>query len=119
MRSAWTKRDFKKLIAASLEGEEEGHEVHVLLRGQDLAEGLWHDAGREAGDRSHPFRVEDLLHDVVRGLDLGDLGKIGADRRGADLARLVAGDTTALAREDGFPRLGIARQLQLRRRTAA
>src|SRR5207249_10116833 len=63
-----------------------------------------------------PAGVEDLLHDVVGRLDLGDLREIGPDRRGADLARLVARDAAALALEHLLARLGVAGDLHLGRR---
>src|SRR5262245_66621975 len=104
MRTAWTKRERRKLMAASLEGQQERHEIRVLLGRQHLPERLRHDARREAGDGARAFRVEDLLHDVVRRLDLGDLRKIRTDRRGADLARFVARDAAALTLKHGLTR---------------
>src|SRR4030095_8436482 len=116
-RMAWTKRERRKLLA-SLERHQERHEIHVLLSGQRLAEHRRHDALREARDRARSRRIEDLLHDVVGRLDLGELREIGADWRGADLPRLVAGDAAALAREDRLARLRVARNLDLGRAAA-
>ena len=42
--------------------------------------------------------------------------QVGADGRGADLARLVTGDAARLALEERFAGLGITRNLDLRRR---
>src|SRR3989442_1682352 len=99
--TACTKRERRSLMG-SLEREEERHEVDVLLGCEPRAEVLRHDAGRIVGDRPRAFRVEDLLHDVVRRLDPGDLREIGADGGGADLARLVAGDAGALAQTPDY-----------------
>src|SRR5215467_14276378 len=106
-RTAWTKRERKKLIG-SLERHQERHEIDVLLRRQCLAEHRRHDALREARDGAGACRIEDLLHDVVGRLDLRDLRQIGANWRGADLPRLVARDAAALAREDRLARLRVA-----------
>src|SRR5262245_1313617 len=117
-RTAWTNRERRKLIG-SLERHQERHEIDVLLRRQRLAEHRRHDALREARDRAGAGRIEDLLHDVVGRLDLGDLREVGADRRGADLARLVAGDAAALALEDRLARLRVAGNLHLGRSASA
>src|SRR5256885_8718217 len=90
-RTAWAKRERRKLMA-SLERQQERDQVHVLLRRQRLAEHRRHHALGEARHRSRAGGIEDLLHDVVGGLDLRDLREIRTDRRGADLARLVARD---------------------------
>src|ERR687887_2550777 len=97
--TAWKKRERRTFIG-SFQGEQEGDDVDVLLGRQPGTEVLGHDAGRKAGHRAHALGVEDLLHDVVGRLDLGDLREVGADGRGADLAGLVAGDARALALED-------------------
>src|SRR5262245_26543293 len=80
--SAWTKRDRSRFMPSSLEREEERHEVGELLRRERLAERLGHHARRESRHGPRALRVEDLLHDVVRRLDLGDLREVGTDRRG-------------------------------------
>src|SRR5438309_4816343 len=113
--TACRKRERKNLIGL-FQGQEEGHEIDVLLRREPGAEVLRHDPGREPGHRPRALRIEDLLHDVVGRLDLGDLREVGADRRGADLARLVAGDARALALEHLLARLGVAGDLHLGRR---
>src|SRR5215831_12270023 len=95
-RTAWVKRE-RKTFMASLERQEERDEIRVLLRRQALTEHRRHHALREARHRARAGRVQDLLHDVVGRLDLRDLREVGADRRGADLARLVAGDAAPLA----------------------
>src|SRR2546430_11927771 len=66
--TACTKRERRSLMG-SLEREEERHEVDVFLGCEPRAEVLRHDAGRIVGDRPRAFRVEDLLHDVVRRLE--------------------------------------------------
>src|SRR5438477_12536179 len=77
--TACRKRERNNLIglsyasSGSLQGEEEGHEIDVLLRCEPGAEVLRHDPGREPGHRPRALRIEDLLHDVVGRLDLGDL----------------------------------------------
>src|SRR5467141_1674326 len=73
--TACRKRERKNLIGSysSFQGEEEGHEIDVLLRCEPGAEVLRHDPGREPGHRPRALRIEDLLHDVVGRLDLGDL----------------------------------------------
>src|SRR5207249_9545999 len=109
-RTAWTKRERRRFIA-SLERHQERDEVHVFLRGQGLTEHRRHHALREAGHGTRARGIQDLLHDVVGSLDLRDLREVGTDRRGADLARLVAGDAAALGREDDFSRLRVARDL--------
>src|SRR5262249_4279822 len=93
--TACTNRDRRKLMK-SLQREQEGHEVDVLLRREPRAEVLRHHTGRKVCHRPRALRVEDLLHDVVGRLDLSDLRQVGPDRRGADLAGLVAGDARAL-----------------------
>src|SRR6267378_6177001 len=114
IRTAWTKRERKRLMPESLQGQEEGHEIDVLLRGQRLAEHRRHHTLRVTRDGAHRGRVENLAHDVLGGLDLGDMRQVGADLRGADLARLVTGDTGALAGEYRLARLRVAGQLELR-----
>src|SRR5690242_19169300 len=94
--TACTNRDRRKFME-SLEREQEGHEVDVLLRREPRAEVLRHHAWRKVRHRPRALGVEDLLHDVVGRLDLGDLGEVGADGGGADLASLVAGDARAFA----------------------
>src|SRR5882672_6173612 len=116
--TACRKRERRNLIGL-FQGQEEGHEIDVLLRREPGAEVLRHDPGREPGHRPRALRIEDLLHDVVGRLDLGDLREVGADRRGADLARLVARDARALALEDRFAALGIAEDLELGGRRGA
>src|SRR5262245_322934 len=117
-RMAWTKRERRKLIA-SLERHQERHEIDVLLCCQRLAEHRRHDAFGIARDRAGSGRIEDLLHDVVGRLDLGDLREVGTDRRGADLAGLVAGDAAALTLEDRLARLRVAGNLYLGRGASA
>src|SRR5262249_38430990 len=116
-RTAWVKRERKRFMA-SLERQEERDEIRVLLRRQGLTEHRRHHALRKARDRARACRIQDLLHDVVGCLDLRDLRQVRADLRGAALAGLVAGDAAALAREDGFASLRIARNLDLGRRAA-
>src|SRR2546429_5187889 len=116
MRTAWTKRERKRLMPGSFQGQQEGHEVDVFLRRQRLPEHWWHYALRIARDGAQRRRVEDLAHDVLGRLDLGDLRQVGTDLRRADLARLVTGDARALAGEHRFARLRVAGQLELRRR---
>src|SRR6266446_10034025 len=87
MTTAWTKRERRTLMPASFEGQQEGDEVHVLLRRQGLAEDRWHDAFRVARHGAHRRGVQDLAHDVLGRLDPRDLRQIGPDLRGADLAR--------------------------------
>src|SRR5687768_12674204 len=99
--TAWKKRERRTFITGSLEREKERHEVDVLLRVESGAKILRHDAGRIVGHRAHALRVEDLSHDVVGRLDLGDLREIGPDRGARDVAGLVAGQTGALAHENG------------------
>src|SRR5712692_1381975 len=118
IRTAWTKRERSRLMPESFERQEEGDEVDVLLRRQRLAEHRRHDALGVARHGAHRRRVEDLAHDVLRRLDPRDLREVGPDGRGPDLARLVTGDAGALAREDRLARLGVAGQLELRRRAA-
>src|SRR5437773_6587221 len=116
MRTAWTKRERKRLMPGSFERQQEGYEVDVFLRRQRLTEHRWHHALRIARDGAQRRGVEDLAHDVLGRLDLGDLRQVGTDLRGADLARLVTGDARALAGEHRFARLRVAGQLELRRR---
>src|SRR4029453_11728544 len=116
-RTAWTKRERRKLIA-SLQRHQERHEIDVLLRCERRAEPPPHGPFREAPQRDGSRPVEDLLHDIVGRLDLGDLREIRPDRRSADLARLVTGDAAALAREDRLARLRVARNLHLGRAAA-
>src|SRR5258705_7858336 len=123
MATAWKKRERRTFIGSarrwrSFQREQEGDQVHVLLGRQARAEILRHDAGWEAGHRATALGIEDLLHDVVGRLDLRDLRQVGADRRGADLARLVTRDARALALEHQLTGLGIAGNLQLGRRAA-
>src|SRR2546429_1193328 len=113
--TAWAKRE-RKSFMPSLERQQERDQVRVLLRRQGLAEHGRHHALREARDRSRAGRIQDLLHDVVGRLDLRNLREIGTNGRGADLARLVAGDAGALGAEDDFSRLRVARNLDLSRR---
>src|SRR5437588_9316740 len=117
-RTAWAKRERRKLMA-SLERQQERDQVHVLLRRQRLAEHRRHHALGEARHGSRAGGIEDLLHDVVGGLDLRDLREIRTDRRGADLARLVARDAAALGAEDHLAGLRVARELDLSRRAPA
>src|SRR5262249_57454883 len=105
-RTAWTKRERRRFMP-SLERQEERDQIRVLLRRQGLTEHRRHHALGKARNRPGARRIQDLLHDVVRRLDLRDLREIGTDRRGADLARLVAGDAAPLAREHGPPPLPI------------
>src|SRR5256712_11583253 len=92
MTTAWMKRERRKLMPASFEGQQEGDEVDILLRRQRLAEHRRHDALRIARHGAHGRGVQDLSHDVLGRLDPGDLRQIGSDLRGANLARLVTGD---------------------------
>src|SRR3972149_3240051 len=103
----------------TLEGEEEGDQVEVLAGCEGLAERGRHDTRRVAGHRPQGGGVEDLAHDVLRRLDPCELGQVRPHRRGPDGAGFVAGDAAALAREPRLPRLGIARQLELRHLGAA
>src|SRR5437773_2575981 len=119
MTTAWTKRERRTLMPASFESPQEGDEVHVLLRRQGLAEDRWHDAFRVARHGAHRRGVQDLAHDVLGRLDPCDLRQIRPDLRGADLARLVTGDTRPLAGEHRFARFRVAGQLELGRRPAA
>src|SRR5712692_11698068 len=112
--TAWKKRDRKRLMKWLFQGQEEGHEVDVLLRGQGLAEYRRHHALRKAGHRPHSRRIQDLGHDVIGRLDPGDLCQLRADLGGADLPRRVTRDAATLAREDFFTGLRVAGQLDLR-----
>src|SRR5215510_7409180 len=109
-RTAWTKRERRRFMP-SLERQEERDQIRILLRRQSLTEHRRHHALGKAGNGPGARRIQDLLHDVIGRLDLRDLREIGTDRRGADLARLVAGDAAALAREHGLARLGITGDL--------
>src|SRR5437879_12956968 len=113
MTTAWTKRERRTLMPASFEGQQEGDEVHVLLRRQGLAEDRWHDAFRVARHGAHRRVVQDLAHDVLERLHLRDLRQFGPDLRGADLASLVTGDARAVAGEHRFARFRYAGQLGL------
>src|SRR5216117_3980044 len=114
--TAWTKRERRKLMRTSFERQQEGDEVDVLLRRQRLAEHRRHDALRIARHGPHSRRVQDLAHDVLGCLDLGDLREVGPDGRGTDLPRLVTGDAGPLSSEHRFARPRVARQLELGRR---
>src|SRR2546425_13170221 len=81
MTTAWTKRERRTLTPASFEGQQEGDEVHVLLRRQGLAEDRWHDAFRVARHGAHRRGVQDLAHDVLGRLDPGDLRQRSEERR--------------------------------------
>src|SRR5438270_1901755 len=85
MRTAWTKRERKRLMPGSFQRQQEGHEVDVFLRRQRLTEHRRHHALRIARDGAQRRRVEDLAHDVLGRLDLGDLRQVGTDLRRADL----------------------------------
>src|SRR3989449_83863 len=76
MTTAWTKRERRTLMPASFEGQQEGDEVHVLLRRQGLAEDRWHDAFRVARDAA-PERLEQGHHRP-------ELGSVEPDRRLVD-----------------------------------
>src|SRR5207245_9621708 len=65
MTTAWTKRERRTLMPASFESQQEGDEVHVLLRRQGLAEDRWHDAFRVARHGAHRRGVQDLAQDVL------------------------------------------------------
>src|SRR5207245_1683196 len=79
MTTAWTKRERRTLMPASFESQQEGDEVHVLLRRQGLAEDRWHDAFRVARHGAHrrpelgsvepDRRLVDARHDVRIPLD--------------------------------------------------
>src|SRR5207302_529944 len=116
--AAWKKRDRKRVIRLSLERQQEGHEVDVLLGGQHLAEGRGHDALRVPGHRAHGGRVQNLGHDVLGRLDLRDLGEVRPDLPGGDLVDGVAGEADRLAREQGLARLRVAGERELGRRGA-
>src|SRR5713101_1619424 len=62
------------------------------------------------------FRILAMMYSG--GLDPGDLGEVGPDGRGAHGPGLVAGDASALAREDRQAGLGVAGELQLRHLSA-
>src|SRR5512145_1836831 len=109
MTTAWKKRERRTFIG-SFQREEERDEIGVLLGGKRLPESGRHHPRREAGHGTHALGIEDLLHDVVGGLDLGDLRQVGADRRARDVAGLVTGQAAALGHEYGLAHLGIAGQ---------
>src|SRR5437773_8688953 len=113
--TAWTKRERRKLMRTSFERQQEGDEVDVLLRRQRLAEHRRHDALRIARHGPHGRRVQDLAHDVLGCLDLGDLREVGPDGRGTDLPRLLTVDAAILSSRLRFARPRVARQLELRR----
>src|SRR5712664_1503044 len=106
-RTAWAKRERKRFMA-SLERQQKRDQVHVLLRCQALTEHRRHDAFGETRHCPRADGIQDLLHDVVGRLDLRDLREVGTDRRGADLAGLVAGDAAGLGAEDHLAGLRVA-----------
>src|SRR5712691_11070594 len=56
--TAWKKRDRRRLMKWLFQGQEERHEIDVLLRGQGLAEYRRHHALRKAGHRPHSRRIQ-------------------------------------------------------------
>src|SRR5512132_735166 len=56
--TAWKKRERSRLMP-SLQRQQKGHEVHVLLGRESRAEVLRHHARRIVGDRAHALGIED------------------------------------------------------------